>query len=182
MMNTSNLKTLSVGQIVRAQVSRVESYGAYCELEGNRVLVLVPEIRWFPPVPDCRDVLSVGEFVDVLLLRNAGDSQFAGSIKQCSPQDNPFANGTLKVGTTHSSVVDSVIRDAVTAEPFAFMLKLDAGPRGLLPCSHSTANLKTGDRCVVFVSGLDTEKEQVELQLSSDRDISEDDSSSVLLQ
>ena len=170
MMNTSNLKTLSVGQIVRAQVSRVESYGAYCELEGNRVLVLVPEIRWFPPVPDCRDVLSVGEFVDVLLLRNAGDSH------------NPFANGTLKVGTTHSSVVDSVIRDAVTAEPFAFMLKLDAGPRGLLPCSHSTANLKTGDRCVVFVSGLDTEKEQVELQLSSDRDISEDDSSSVLLQ
>jgi ribosomal protein S1 len=170
MMNIPNNKTLSVGQIVRAQVSRVESYGAYCEFEGNRVLVLVPEIRWFPPVPDCRDVLKAGDFVDVLLLRKAGDFQFCGSIKQCSPQENPFTNGTLTVGTTHSAKVDTVIRDAVTAKPFAFMLELDAGPRGLLPCSRATANLKTGDQCVVFVSGLDTEKEQVELRLSSEND------------
>ena len=100
---------MTVGEVVRAAVTRAEGCGLYLACDGQDLVVLIPEVAWTTEVRDCRVFAGLGEEFDVKVLGfDEKRGLHYGSIKQAHPEDDPwrdpetFRPGTAWVGTvTH---------------------------------------------------------------------------------
>ena len=140
---------MTIGEVVRAAVTRAEVYGLYLACDGQDLLVLIPEVAWTTEVRDCRDFAGVGDEFDVKVL--AFDEKTGlhwGSIKQAHPEDDPwrdpeaFRPGTIWVGTvTHRY-------SARRSEwgPSGYIVRLWPGVSGLLREAEGGKDLTVGDR------------------------------------
>jgi len=157
---------IEVGQIISSTVEEVADYGVWCISDNSRVLVLIPEIQWYPRISDCRAVVAVGQKVDVKIVRRTGEREFSGSIKQAVPANNPFTNGLLSVGSTYCGRVLDVVCDAVTGSDVGFVVRIPPGIDGFLRSNKMTANIRKGDEVSVDVKRIDENKEDIDFVLS----------------
>lgn len=156
------LSTLEVGKVVKGKVTGLRDFGAFIDLGGADGLIHVSELAWHR-VDHPRDVLNVGDIIDVFILDLDRDTnRIALSRKRLlrDPWENAiegYYEGMLVEGTV-TNVVD-----------FGAFIALDDGLEGLLHLSEmGDGNLKEphsyvkkGDRLQLRISRLEPERRRV---------------------
>lgn len=158
-------EALQIGELVHAVIDRVESYGIYCRSRRQQILILIPEVRWFPRLGDCREAYKAGEHVSARIARVVGENEFVGSMKRVDASKNPFTNGTHAVGSKLHGFVTAVVRNQVTGRALGFVVTLESGMDGFLSNLPEPIELAVGAPLDVEVVRLDEAKEEIELAI-----------------
>lgn len=155
---------LQVGSIVKGEVTRIESYGAFVSINGFEALLPVSEISHVR-VNDVHDVLKVGQTVEAKIIRadwNKERVSLSTKVLESDPwdgMDEKFPVGT-KLDATISRVAD-----------FGLFVNLAPAVDGLvhiskLPVERNT-NLKkvysVGSPLAVIVDSVDMEEKRISL-------------------
>jgi hypothetical protein len=151
------------GEIVALRVERIEQYGVYCRRNASdptSVLVLIPEISWERiPHPSLR--VSVGETVDVLILRKAREHRYVGSMRLLDPC-NPYAPFfSLAAGTHLRGTVDFRLEEHV-------WLRIDDFPNTEADAACSSERLAIGSEVLCAFRYLNDRDWRVEVELLPD--------------
>lgn len=82
------LRTLEVGQMLTATVTRLADFGAFADVGGVEGLIPMSELAW-KRVNKAQDVVQIGEAVNVKVIRieHAPRLRVALSLKQAMPED-----------------------------------------------------------------------------------------------
>lgn len=161
------------GDLFQAEVMRLEKFGAFVALEnGLEGLVPISELAW-GRVQNPADVVSVGQKVQVMLLKTeeVGDRlRSSFSIKQAGGESDPWQRVTTSfpVGTIVMGTVEK-------KENFGLFVQLAPGVSGLLPRSKwrdhvdgaQFENKKRGDQINVMVDQIQFEEKRLTLGLPS---------------
>jgi small subunit ribosomal protein S1 len=160
------LRELRVGQICRGTVTRLCDFGAFVDLGGADGLVHVSEIAW-RRVPHPRDVLQVGQEVEVQVLRlDPARRRIGLSIKQTQP--NPWH------GIAERFQVGQVVRGTITrVMDFGAFAQVDGGIEGLIHLSelaegnfmHPRNVVTEGDEVDVMVIRIEPSRHRLGLSL-----------------
>lgn len=166
----SEIKTqLDVGDTIRVTVSKIEDYGAFVDLgNGTEGFLHISEISWNKQIRNPREVLKVGEPLDVEVIEIDGQNKrLRVSLKRLSPK--PFAQfvATHKVG-------DIVKGKVVKIMDFGAFIRLGEID-GLL---HNDAvswergskvgeKVKLDDEVEVKITKIDRENEKISLSLKA---------------
>src|SRR5215831_16752016 len=98
--------SLQIGDIVRARASIVAAFGIFFDIEGQSVLVLIPETSWVASFASCQELAEVGDEFDVKVLRDSGGGRISGSLKAVHPESDPWSGRwPLSVGAKLSATV-----------------------------------------------------------------------------
>ncbi len=159
-------RTLNVGDILTGEVRSLRPFGAFVDIGGADGLLHVSEIGW-SNVNHPREVLEVGETIDVQVIRIDPDNQrIALSRKRLL--DNPwdsvearYAPG-MNVPATITRVVD-----------FGAFAELEPGIEGLIHISELAditvaeplKTVRVGDKVMVKVLRVDRKRQRVGLSL-----------------
>ncbi len=160
-----------MGALLNGRISRVEKFGAFVELEpGIDGLIHVSELSW-SRVHDAAEVVSVGQSVQVKLLKVEeldGRLKISLSLKQADGEGNPWMSVPTKfpVGTTVKGKVEK-------KETFGLFVSLAPGITGLLPKSKfrdsadasQYENKKRGDEITVQVDQVLFEDRKISLRI-----------------
>ena len=160
-----------MGALLTGRVSRVEKFGAFVEIEpGIDGLIHVSELSW-SRVHDAHEVVSVGQTVQVRLLKVEeldGKLKISLSLKQADGEGNPWMSVPTKfpVGTVVNGKVEK-------KETFGLFVSIAPGITGLLPKSKwrdSTEasqyeNKKRGDDITVQVDQILFEDKKISLRI-----------------
>lgn len=106
------------GETVNCTITQIEDWGVYASTDsGDTIFVNFGEISW-RRIRDAKEVLSVGQVVDVLILRcpQIDSPNYLGSIKQAKPESNPWHNHSLQVGSVVCGKVIQIGKDVVYFE------------------------------------------------------------------
>jgi len=121
----------SAGSIVTGRVTKLESFGAFVELEpGVEGLIPISEMTWTHRPRHAGEVVEVGQTVQPLVLQvDMAQRRISLSLKQT--QANPWAGASSKY-PTGGEVVGTVKRIA----EFGAFVELEAGVEGLVHISE----------------------------------------------
>ncbi len=159
-------KTISVGDVIQGEVRSMRPFGAFVDIGGADGLLHVSEIDW-RPVNHPRDVLEVGQLVEVEVIRVDPDNQrIALSRKRRLP--NPW--DTVEQRYHPGDIATVKITRVVDFGAFA---QLEPGVEGLIHISELAdiavaEPLKTvqiGDEVYVKILRVDSSRQRIGLSL-----------------
>lgn len=159
-------QTLNVGDIIHGEVRSLRPFGAFVDVGGADGLLHVSEIGW-SNINHPRDVLEVGEKIDVQVIRVDPDNQrIALSRKRLLP--NPW--DTVEERYHPGDIVPATITRVVDFGAFA---ELEPGIEGLIHISEIAdiavaeplKTVRVGDRVHVKVLRVDRKRQRVGLSL-----------------
>lgn len=142
---------LHAGQVVDVIVKSAQTYGLFCEYDGDtELLVLIPEISWTASFCSCDQIADVGDSITVKILAvDEASGKIAGSIRHRFP--DPWSTDALDVGRTYTA---TVIRHVETADRCdngpAYLMEIIPGSFVMLCTSDS--DLVPGDVCDVTIT------------------------------
>jgi len=159
---------ISKGMKLTGTVTSLRDFGAFVDLGGLEGLIPLSEIGW-SRVKDVRDVLSVGQTVQVVVKAIDREKERVSlSLKETLPDPWEQAVTTYREGTFHTG---SVARLA----PFGAFVTLSDGVDGLIHISrlgagkrinHPREVLKEGETVEVKVEGVDRDNRRISLALA----------------
>ena len=154
------------GEVREGTVSSLCNFGAFVDLGGADGLVHISELAWHR-VKHPREVLSVGEKVDVYVLRLDYERGRIGlSIKRLQPDPWTLVDEKYQVG----QLVQSTITNVVAFGAFA---RLEPGVEGLIhiselaegKTSHPSSVVKKGDEVTLRVISINARRRRIGLSL-----------------
>jgi small subunit ribosomal protein S1 len=160
------MNELYEGEIRRGTVSSLCHFGAFVALGGADGLVHISELAWHR-VKHPREVLSVGDEVDVYVLRLDYERKRIGlSIKRLQPDPWTLVDEKYHVG----QVVQGRITNVVAFGAFA---RLEPGVEGLIhiselaegKISHPSSVVKKGDELALRVISVNAGRRRIGLSL-----------------
>lgn len=165
---------LQLGSVVKGTVSRIESYGAFVNIEGFEALLPVSEISHVR-VNDVHDVLKIGQEVEAKIIRADWAKEkvsLSTKVLEADPWDGIKAK--FPVGTRIEGKISRVA-------DFGLFINLAPAVDGLvhiskLPVERNT-NLKkvykAGDSIAVTVDKVDTDEKRISLSpiVSSEEEV-----------
>ena len=159
------------GDILRGKVTRLEKFGAFVQLQnGIEALIPISELAW-GRVANVGDVVSVGQEVDVALLRiseeDGGRLRISVSLKAAGGESDPWTRveQDFPVGTIVEGEVER-------REVYGLFVRISPAITGLLPKSKwrdlvdgakNYESCKKGDRLHVQINEIDLLKRRVSL-------------------
>jgi small subunit ribosomal protein S1 len=160
------MNQLCEGDTRRGTVSSLCNFGAFVDLGGADGLVHISELAWYR-VKHPREVLSVGDEVDVYVLRLDYKRRRIGlSIKRLQPDPWTLVDDKYQVG----QLVQGKITNVVDFGAFAC---IEPGVEGLIHISqlakgnvgHPSNVVNTGDELTLRVISVDTDRRRIGLSL-----------------
>ncbi|MCA2959550.1 MAG: S1 RNA-binding domain-containing protein [Silvanigrellales bacterium] len=162
------LRTLSVGQVLRATVTRLADFGAFADLGGVEGLIPLSELSW-KRVKKAEEVVKPGEQVNVKILRieHAPRLRIALSLKDAG-EDPWVANATR---LTPGEVLEGTV---VRLADFGAFVSVFEGVEGLAHVSqltwekrvaHPREMVKEGQAVKVHVLSFDLEGHKLSLSV-----------------
>jgi len=160
------LSELRVGEVRTGTVSNLCDFGAFVDLGGIDGLVHISELAW-EHVNHPRDVLSVGQEVQVEVLRVDQDRQRIGlSLKRTQPDPWQSIASRYKAG----QIIDGVVTHLAK---FGAFVELEPGVEGLVHVSElADGNVEEpgqivseGERLTVLILDVDSEQRRISLSL-----------------
>ena len=154
------------GEVREGAVSSLCNFGAFVDLGGADGLVHISELAWHR-VKHPREVLSVGDKVDVYILRLDHERGRIGlSIKRLQPDPWTLVDEKYQVG----QLVQSQITNVVAFGAFA---RLEPGVEGLIhiselaegKTSHPSSVVKKGDELTLRVISINARRRRIGLSL-----------------
>jgi len=153
--------------IVRGRVVSITNYGAFVELEkGVEGLIHISEMSWTRHIKHPSKVVSIGDEVDVMVLKIDKDNEkISLGLKQC--ESDPWL--TLIERYPVGSSIDGVVRNLTD---FGAFVEVEEGIDGLVHISdmswtrrvrHPKEILKRGDEVTVQILDIDTNKRRISL-------------------
>lgn len=122
----ATMSELAEGQIVRGRVARTTAFGAFVNLGGVDGLVHISEIS-YRRINDPKDVVSIGEEVDVLVLKiDKKKDRISLSLRQARPDPWLTIEDSFKEGEVVPGTVSKLANKYVFVE-------LCEGVEGLVP-------------------------------------------------
>ena len=164
------------GDMYLGSIARLEKFGAFITLEnGLDGLIPISELAW-GRVASPADVVSIGQKVQVLLLRaeeQDGRLRLSFSLKQAGGEGDPWSKviQSFPVGTITKGTVEK-------KETFGLFISLAPGISGLMPRSKwrdhvdgaQFENKKRGDIIDVMIDQIQFEEKKLTLAPPGDRD------------
>lgn len=145
---------LTVGSILTAQVAEVKGYGLFLCADGEKVLVLAPELAWNP--------LKVPSHVkgDVLRVKIIGDyveshHHYLGSIRQATA--NPYVKYTTSSKTEYEGIF-------VKRMSNSGCVQLEDDVLGIIT-DESYTSLCVGQKVIVVILDADASSGRLRLKL-----------------
>ncbi|MBC8248964.1 MAG: S1 RNA-binding domain-containing protein [Anaerolineales bacterium] len=160
------MNELYEGEVRRGIVSSLCNFGAFVDLGGADGLVHISELAWHR-VSHPREVLSVGDEVDVYVLRLDYERGRIGlSVKRLQPDPWTLVDDKYQVG----QVVQSTITNVVAFGAFA---RLEPGVEGLIhiselaegKISHPSSVVKKGDEVTLRIISVNAGRRRIGLSL-----------------
>ena len=154
------------GEVRRGIVSSLCNFGAFVDLGGADGLVHISELAWYR-VRHPREVLSVGDEVDVYVLRLDHERGRIGlSIKRLHPDPWTLVDDKYQVG----QLVQGKITNVVAFGAFA---RLEPGIEGLIhvsqfaegKISHPSDVVQKGDELTLRIISMNTSRRRIGLSL-----------------
>jgi small subunit ribosomal protein S1 len=159
---------LEVGEIRRGTVSGIRDFGAFIDLGGADGLIHISELAWHR-VEHPREVLKVGEEIDVYVMRVDEDNQrISLSLKKILP--NPW--DTVSERYYENQLVEGTITRIVDYGAFA---EIEPGVEGLLHVSQlsrgtvSNVNelVQEGETHLLRIVNIDQNRQRIGLSLKA---------------
>jgi small subunit ribosomal protein S1 len=158
-----------IHSVVEGRVVNLTDYGVFVELEtGVEGLIHVSEMFWTREIKHPSKVLSIGQFVKVMILDiNIETKRISLGLKQTTA--NPWE--TLKIKYPEGSVIKGIIRNITN---FGIFVGVEEGIDGLIHMSdiswkqrvkHPSEMFKKGQEIEVMVLNIDVEHEKFSLGL-----------------
>jgi hypothetical protein len=163
------LAALNVGDVVRAMVRQTAPIGIFCEFQGQKILVLIPELSWIPSFASCDQVAAVGEELEVKIIHiDRERNKIAASFKALHPESDPWHGAwQLSVGDVlNATVVRWVEKADRCGDTGGYLLALRPAAFVML-CGHEADRFKNGDTVAVRVTALDARAWRVKVDLAS---------------
>lgn len=168
------LRRLKPDDLVDGRITRVEKYGAFCEIEGGvEGLIHVSELSW-SRTHDAQAFIQTGAQVRVRVLKIEdvdGRLKISLSLKQGGSEADPWTlvYQNYPVGSHHQGTVER-------REAYGLFVNIGPGITGLLPKSkwrdHVEAkafeNKKKGDQFMVRVDEIDSSERKISLGPAGD--------------
>ncbi len=153
--------------IVRGRVVSITNYGAFVELEkGVEGLIHISEMSWTRHIKHPSKVVSIGDEVDVMVLKIDKDNEkISLGLKQC--ESDPWL--TLIERYPAGSTIEGTVRNLTD---FGAFVEVEEGIDGLVHISdmswtrrvrHPKEILKRGDKVTVQILDIDTNKRRISL-------------------
>jgi small subunit ribosomal protein S1 len=145
---------------VNAVVKSLVPYGAFMEVEsGVNGLIHVSDLSWSDHIKHPKEVLHVGQEVEVVILGIDTEKQHLSlGLKQASP--DPW------VTITDKYIVGSTVEGCVTNKTkFGIFVELEKGVEGLAHHNIDSKSLKSGDFVQVSVLRVDALRKKISLAL-----------------
>lgn len=163
-------KKFAVGAALKVRVVKLAEFGAFAEIaEGVNGLIPLSEMTWSQRPAHARDMLEIGQLVDVGVIKVEGKRRrIALSLKQVT--DDPW----LKVDEQFS--VSDVVQGKVSKLlDFGVLVELSPGIEGMVHISELSENrvktpgdvTSTGDDVSVRVLAVDRKKRRIGLSLKA---------------
>ncbi|MGG7177661.1 bifunctional 4-hydroxy-3-methylbut-2-enyl diphosphate reductase/30S ribosomal protein S1 [Clostridium paraputrificum] len=158
--------TFHLGDIVKAEVKRFTTFGAFAEINGVDGLIHLSQISW-NHVKKAEDVLKKGDIIDVKIIELDRDAKkLSLSIKQLTPE--PWANAKEKY-PEGSVVLGKVVR----LNDFGAFVELEPGLDGLVHISkishdrveHPSQVLSVGEEIKAIILSVDEDKKRISLSM-----------------
>lgn len=159
-------ETLNVGDIIHGEVRSLRPFGAFVDVGGADGLLHVSEIGW-SNINHPRDVLEVGEKIDVQVIRIEPDRQrIALSRKRLLPNPWDTVEERYNAGDTVPATITRVV-------DFGAFAELEPGIEGLIHISEIAdiavaeplKTVQVGDKVFVKVLRVDRKRQRVGLSL-----------------
>jgi small subunit ribosomal protein S1 len=123
------LREIRAGETRRGRVTNLTAFGAFVDLGGYEGLIHVSEISW-SRVGHPRDVLSIGQEIDVFVLSvSADEGRIALSLKRTRPDPWHGIESRYKVGQLVHGMVTNVV-------DFGVFVKVEEDLEGLIHVSE----------------------------------------------
>ena len=162
---------LSVGDRIKGPVTKLMDFGAFVELEpGVEGLVHVSEMSWARRVQHPKDLVSVGDIVDVVVLEiKAAQRRIGLGIKQTLGDPWEKALEKFPVG----KVLEGTVRNIAA---FGAFVEISEGIEGLVHVSdfvedrrinHPSEVVKAGEKVQVAVIEIDAVKRRLKLSMKN---------------
>ena len=83
---------VEIGSVIPAEVTQIVSCGVWLQYQGEKVLVLIPDLSWVP-VHDPAEMVQVGQILNVkVICYNYRNRTVRASRKRLAPRRTPIAN------------------------------------------------------------------------------------------
>jgi len=160
------ISQLCEGDIRRGTVSSLCNFGAFVDLGGADGLVHISELAWYR-VKHPREVLSVGDEVDVYVLRLDYNRRRIGlSIKRLQPDPWTLVDEKYQVGQLVQGKITNVV-------DFGAFARLEPGVEGLIHISqlaernvgHPSNVVEMGEELTLRVISVDARRRRIGLSL-----------------
>jgi small subunit ribosomal protein S1 len=160
------ISQLCEGDIRRGTVSGLCNFGAFVDLGGADGLVHISELAWYR-VKHPREVLSVGDGVDVYVLRLDYNRRRIGlSIKRLQPDPWTLVDEKYQVGQLVQGKITNVV-------DFGAFARLEPGVEGLIHISqlaernvgHPSNVVEMGEELTLRVISVDARRRRIGLSL-----------------
>ncbi|MDD6796033.1 MAG: bifunctional 4-hydroxy-3-methylbut-2-enyl diphosphate reductase/30S ribosomal protein S1 [Clostridiaceae bacterium] len=158
--------SFNVGDIVKGEVKRFASFGAFVEVNGVDGLLHLSQISW-KHINKAEDVLKKGDIIDVKIIDlDKETKKLSLSVKQLTPE--PWTNAAEKYP------VDSIVLGKVVRiNDFGAFVELEPGLDGLVhisKISHDRINnpaevLTIGEEVKAKILSVDEENKRVSLSI-----------------
>jgi small subunit ribosomal protein S1 len=167
------LEELHEGEVRRGVVSGLRDFGAFVDLGGADGLIHISELAWCR-VKHPRELLAVGDEIDVFILRLDHDSKRIGlSLKRLQPNPWSLVDGMYHVGQLVEGTVSRVAQ-------FGAFISLDPGIEALLhtnqmadPAPEDPVGiLHEGDKLLIRIISIESHRQRLGLSL---KDVSDEE-------
>jgi len=155
---------LQPGAVVRGTVVRVRAAKARVEVSGAIALLRAADMSWVRPT-DLREVLQVGQELDLVVLEVAAERDFlVVGRKQLEPSPWAAFAEQNPPGTRRTGVVHKVLGHAVLVEfESGFRGRLPANEMSWEPRADIAALHPVGERIEVVVTAVDVARQRIAL-------------------
>jgi small subunit ribosomal protein S1 len=169
----SLLENLQEGEVRRGVVSGLRDFGAFVDLGGADGLIHISELAWHR-VKHPRELLSVGQELDVYILRLDHDSKRIGlSLKRLQPNPWSLIDEMYHVGQLVEGTISRVAQ-------FGAFISLEPGIEALLhtnqmgdpPPDDPTEVLREGDKLLMRIISIESHRQRLGLSL---KDVSDEE-------
>jgi small subunit ribosomal protein S1 len=161
---------LQEGMKITGTVASIQKFGAFLDIGGIQGLLPISEIGW-GRVDDVKDVLSVGQQLEVMILKLDWEhDRISLSLKATLPDPWEQVEAKYPAGSSHVGTVARLTK-------FGAFVTLEGGVDGLIHISklgagkrinHPGEVLEQGQSLEVTVESVDLEKKRLSLKLAQE--------------